>query len=258
MRPLLYPCLLFGLMAAALPVYGQESAQASASLQEIWIHHGKGDVMQFILEGGRAARPAASAGIASFIYGGDTLHTGDMNFRYVDRSLRYILPGRLELIYRPDPAYDPGWRGSLTFRNLSDDTLSLKNVVPFGADMGRVYITGQGDSGNSSSYLFRPGRRAVNLSVPDNVRELGYAEVRLQGGGAVAGLTRRSSREGDSQELRRFEILLMPGDTITYDFWADHFMGEWREGFRTLMLEHSGYVPADSANIQIIPDGYIP
>lgn len=234
---LLVPGLLVSLVAAPMPA----RAQSSVSLQEIWIHHGSGGVQQVILDGGRAARPASATGIASFVFGGDTLHTRDLEFQRDNGRMRYTLPGRLELIYRADPAYNPGWKGSLQFRNLSEDTLRLKNVVPFGADTGRVHITGRGDHGLSRTHLFRPGRRPVNVIVPDNAWELGYAEVRLQGGGALAGLTRRSPREGDTGNLQRFETVLAPGQTITYDFWADHFTGRWQEGLRTIFQERMLY-----------------
>ena len=59
-------------------------------------------------------------------------------------------------------------------RNVSSDTLMIRNFVPFGAVPQRVYITGRGDHPLSRTHLFLPGRQPVNVVCPDNAWELGF------------------------------------------------------------------------------------
>ena len=103
-------------------------------------------------------------------------------------SLLYPEAGRLPLVTyqigeavyssdRPNPLvgisvetdeYAPGQRCTVRFVNRTRDTLMLHNVVPFGASPDHPYITGLGDHGLSRTHLFLPGRKPVNVIVPDN------------------------------------------------------------------------------------------
>src|SRR5258707_14677516 len=68
---------------------------------------------------------------------------------------------------------------TLTFQNTTRDTVAIANVVPFGEAKDRVYLTGLGNHPLSRMHLFIPGKKPVNVIVPDNAWELGYAEATL-------------------------------------------------------------------------------
>ena len=127
-----------------------------------------------------------------------------------------------------------GWNAQILFRNISDDTLTLHNVVPFGENTGRVYITGLGGHYLSRAHLFHPGYNPVNVIVPDNAWELGYSELEA-GNFKVAALTRRISWENAAR--RRFETDLCPGGEVAYRIWFELFQGSWQEGLRKIFQE---------------------
>jgi hypothetical protein len=97
--------------------------------------------------------------------------------------------------------------GSLLFQNISNDTVTLKNVVPFGEDPNFVYITGKGDHPLSRTHLFRPGFVPVNVIVPDNAWDLGFCTYKLSVQKSLTGLVRRD-RSSIKQGIRnRFETI---------------------------------------------------
>ena len=51
------------------------------------------------------------------------------------------------------------------FENISNDTLEVRNIVPFGADSSHVYITGKGEHALSRTHLFIPGKIPVNTGI---------------------------------------------------------------------------------------------
>ena len=63
----------------------------------------------------------------------------------------------------------------IEFENISADTVSISNVLPFDADNESVYITGKGPWDLASAYLFRPGYQPVRVILPDNAWEMGYS-----------------------------------------------------------------------------------
>lgn len=132
-----------------------------------------------------------------------------------------------------------GLRGSLVFKNNGLDTISIANVVPFGEDPERIYITGLGDHRLSRTHLFRPGLSPVNVIVPDNAWELGYSAIPLEAGKSVCALTRRVFYE--KAQRRRFETLLFPGGSVTYKLYADIYEGTWQEGLRKIFQDRYLY-----------------
>ncbi|MCZ8134642.1 MAG: hypothetical protein O9252_03955, partial [Algoriphagus sp.] len=67
----------------------------------------------------------------------------------------------------------------LTFTNTSRDTIQLHNVYPFSTEKTEALITGLGRHSLSRTHLFLPNRIPVNVIVPDNSWELGYAAIPL-------------------------------------------------------------------------------
>ncbi|MFN8353624.1 MAG: SUMF1/EgtB/PvdO family nonheme iron enzyme [Spirosomataceae bacterium] len=127
----------------------------------------------------------------------------------------------------------------ITFKNISADTLNLRNVVPFGTSPQHVYMTGLGEHWLSRTHLFIPGRNPVNVIVPDNAWELGYSGITLSNQLAVFGLTRRKSWEKTTR--KRFESIVAPGGTVQYELYADFYQGDWQEGLRRCFQERYLY-----------------
>lgn len=125
-----------------------------------------------------------------------------------------------------------GFICKVTFFNHSGDTLSLSNVIPFGRTGKEALITGKGKHPLSRTYLFLPGKVPVNVIVPDNAWNLGYAAIRLDADYGLFGLTRRDPDSFVKATRKRFETILMPGGSVRYFFYADVYRGNWQEGLR--------------------------
>lgn len=133
-----------------------------------------------------------------------------------------------------------GQLGEFVFKNLTEDTLKLQNVVLFGASTNRYHITGYGDHWLSRTRLFRPGESDVPVILPDNAWELGYSDVPLAAKDmSVYGLIRR--KEWTNARRRRFETYLYPGGSVTYQAYAETYKGKWQEGLRKAFQERYLY-----------------
>ena len=148
---------------------------------------------------------------------------------------------KLEVSFVAEPDFTPGTRGTITFKNISSDTLTLANVVPLGRNPQTVYITGKGDNPISRTHLFLPGRQPVNVIVPDNAWELGFSESPVKDSLSLCALVRRSSKDFSKGSRRRFETILYPGGTVSYDLYADLYTGKWQAGLRELFQQRYLY-----------------
>lgn len=132
--------------------------------------------------------------------------------------------------------YSHGLKAVVSFENVSADTLSIANVVPFGVSDDSVYITGLGGHPLSRTHLFIPGKDPVNVIVPDNAWELGFSVLDNR----YCALSRRTPASVEGGFRRRFETVLYPGGRMSYTIWADSFEGEWQDAlklvFQTRML----------------------
>jgi len=177
--------------------------------------------------------------LVSFRLGEDLVSTRQLTVVSTTDSVVARLDKRLELVFIQDPGFVPGWKGIVRLKNLAKkDTLEVWNIVPFGEDSSRVYITGLGRHRLSRTHLFRPGYEPVNVIVPDNAWNLGYSEIRLPSENICA-LSRRTS--SDKAQIKRFENLLVPGSSVTYTLYADYFTGAWQEGLRRMFQERMLY-----------------
>lgn len=129
----------------------------------------------------------------------------------------------------------------LRFQNLTQDTLRLSNVVPFGAHPDRMHITGRGQHRLSRTHLFIPGRSPVNVIVPDNAWELGYSCIPLRDSLYAYGLARRDVTSIEKGTRRRFETELYPGGGVSYLFYAESYTGEWQAGLRKAFQQRKLY-----------------
>jgi len=149
--------------------------------------------------------------------------------------------GNLQISYKT-LSFDKGIKARILFKNISlKDTISIRNVVPFGENPDHVYITGKGDHELSRSHLFRPGYEPVNVILPDNAWELGFSAFNLADGKGICGLTRRTAWDKAKAQRHRFETLLFPGGSVTYSLWADLYNGNWQEGLRIMFQDRFLY-----------------
>ncbi|MBP1654022.1 MAG: sulfatase-modifying factor protein [Bacteroidetes bacterium] len=132
-----------------------------------------------------------------------------------------------------------GWKGTVTFRNVSDSTLRLAEIVPLGESPDRAFIRASGPSSPqfrlSRSTLFRPGVGPIGVVLPDNAWEMGFCDAPARGGKSLAAIARRKG--SDSAEVRRFRTELKPGGWVQYEMYMDDHAGDWRDGLRLMFQD---------------------
>lgn len=187
---------------------------STAQLQDLAISQNK--VISYSTENGDNKLP--SLPLVSFEINNELFHQG--------------LHPSIEIDVANSNTQHPGIAKRITFKNTSNDTLQLSNVVPFGISDNRVYITGKGNHYLSRSHLFLPGKIPVNVILPDNAWELGFSEVDVEGEQNIFGLMRRDVPSIENGQRRRFVTILFPGGSVTYDFYSDLYSGDWQEGVK--------------------------
>jgi len=120
---------------------------------------------------------------------------------------------------------------SVVFKNISNDTIALQNIVPLGESKNKVYITGLGNHPLSRTHIFLPQRKPVNVIVPDNAWELGYSCTDL-GDLQLYALARRNPSSIHKGTKKRFETILFPGGSVGYNIYFDVCRGDWHEALR--------------------------
>jgi len=168
------------------------------------------------------------------------LVTGSMCEREATQdSVSYIWDQKLRISYERFTEYAPAEGLRIYFLNISQDTLDITNVVPFGEEPSRMYITGKGEHYLSRTHLFRPGYNPVNVIVPDNAWELGFSEIQFKEGHSLAALCRRES--SSAAHRHRFSTTLYPGGWVSYRLWSEPYTGAWQEGIRKIFQERYLY-----------------
>ena len=141
----------------------------------------------------------------------------------------------------PVAGFMPGYKAIITFKNISSQAINLRNIVPFGTKNKTAYISGLGDHALSRTYVFLPGRQPVNCILPDNAWNLGFSTFLLNQNQSVCALTRRDNKTAIKTSISRFENILEPGGSISYNFYADFFKGAWQEGLRKMFQDRYLY-----------------
>ena len=172
--------------------------------------------------------------VFSFVLNGQKIHSND--FSSQDKS--WALHGLVSLNIDSVESGIDNWTAVLTFSNISTDTLKVENFIPFGGLEDQVYITGKGVHHLSRSHLFRPGFDPVNVILPDNAWELGYASFEY-GNMGFAGLMRRKYWDGALR--KRFETILPPNSNVSYRMYVDSFSGEWQNGLKQVFQKRFLY-----------------
>ncbi len=132
-----------------------------------------------------------------------------------------------------------GWKGVLKLRNRSPDTLTLENVVPFGATDDHVVLTSGGPSALARAIIYIPDMEPVSVILPDNAWEMGYGAKQLDDNYSVAAIARRTGKE--NAILKRYETILPPNSEVEYTLYADIYAGNWQEGLKLMFQERYLY-----------------
>ncbi|HJW18370.1 MAG TPA: SUMF1/EgtB/PvdO family nonheme iron enzyme [Flavisolibacter sp.] len=172
------------------------------------------------------------------------LHTDLPLASFIVNKKQYTSSGnesKVSLHWQELAANAHGLRGVLLFTNASTDTITLENVVPFGVSPEHVYITGKGDHELSRTHLFVPGKLPVNVIVPDNAWDLGYCSVDLKNGQSVTGLVRRNRASIKKGTRTRFETILYPGGSVTYNFYAESAPAKWQDALAQIFQDRMLY-----------------
>ena len=163
----------------------------------------------------------------------------------VDGALRSSsdLPAGLTLTVAPDPAFKPGAKLLLTFRNVSSGKIKVENLVPLGQSPDRVYITAglpnEPPHNLSRTQLFRPGMKPLGVVLPDNAWPMGFASAEAAGGTALTAIARRVKNE--KAALTRWAATLEPGGFVQYALYAEAHRGGWRRGLEIMFRERFLY-----------------
>lgn len=144
----------------------------------------------------------------------------------------------LSLTYKIEKANQWGIKATITFTNIGTDTVRVANVVPFGESTRHTYITAKGNKGLSRTHIFRPNYEPVNVIVPDNAWELGFAAINCDNGNSFCALARRNRSTLTNGIARRFETELYKNGSITYNIWFDDYIGTWQEGLRLMFQKY--------------------
>ncbi|MCK5080006.1 MAG: hypothetical protein KAR09_08680, partial [Bacteroidales bacterium] len=128
---------------------------------------------------------------------------------------------------------------TIEFINKRKDTVTLENVVPFGADPGHAYITSDGPWSLTRAKLYIPGKGPINVILPDNAWELGYGSFGIDDSVSLCGLCRRTAVENGQKH--RYETLLYPGGSVLYEFHFELFPGPWQNGLKKIFRENYLY-----------------
>lgn len=140
-----------------------------------------------------------------------------------------------EYKYEMNPHPKGGYIFKIHFTNTSQDTLDIANIIPFGENKDRIYITAKGPKALARAKLFRPHHGPIDVTLPDNAWELGYSSFPLSGEVSICALSRRKEIEGGNKS--RYSSKLFPGGVLNYEIYIDQFEGDWQNGLKKMFQE---------------------
>lgn len=174
--------------------------------------------------------------LLSFLLDEKLRTTGDVQVTLAEDACRMVFDNRVSLVIsRILPPFAAGNEYTAEFENISADTVSISNVVPFVQDIETVSITGKGPSDLARAWLFRPGYGPVRVILPDNAWEMGYASFETAGQYSLCSVARRRSIEGGVRQ--RYQTILPPKSKVSYSVNTSIFRGEWQNGLRLMFRD---------------------
>lgn len=201
-------------------------------LQGIHFSNDSLSIRQFLISSTREQAINRPLPIVSFELDGKKMHTL--------QSASY--QPRMQVRFSDYTKTSYGISGLLSFTNISQDTIRLENVVPFGEGDDRVYITGKGNHELSRTHLFIPGRKPVNVIVPDNAWDLGYCSFGDPSTHIQLTALARRNRAGITKGSRtRFKTILYPGGSVNYTLYLEAVKGDWHAGLEEVFQKRLLY-----------------
>ena len=177
--------------------------------------------------------------IISFLIDGKIYTTADVAIQTDKETGSLVVGKKVMLSFSKAEINRPGWSCKFTVKNISGDTVSLSNVVPFGFSNESVAITGAGSDDMTSAWLFRPGYKPFRIILPDNAWETGYSSFDAGKGYSVCAIARRKAINGGIKN--RYVTILPPTASVEYQIFADVFQGEWQNGMRLMFRDRLLY-----------------
>jgi iron(II)-dependent oxidoreductase len=177
--------------------------------------------------------------VLSFLLNEKIYTTSDVPALKTGNDYVLTFENKLKLVFKNHESQSSGLLFGLEFENISVDTVSVSNVLPFDADNESVNITGKGPWDLARAWLFRPGYRPVRVILPDNAWEMGYTSFEVKEGLSVCSIARRTLVEGGQKQ--RYQTLLPPKAKVSYNVYADVFKGEWQNGLRMMFRDRYLY-----------------
>ena len=224
----------------ALLVVGLSFSFIPCTPQKIGLGTHRGLSVYYYIKGsGEKIEVRDNVPLFSFIADELMYNTLQADVTIINDSLRLDFGGALKCEIASDTAFRKGWKGVVKLFNLTEDTLEIENVVPFGEFREHLYITSTGPWALARAKLFRPGHGPVGVILPDNAWELGYGQVSADGGLSLCGLARRTGVQ--NAEKRRYKTLVYPGGMVEYVIYVDDFEGEWQNGLKLMFRDRYLY-----------------
>ncbi|MFZ2287075.1 MAG: SUMF1/EgtB/PvdO family nonheme iron enzyme [Bacteroidales bacterium] len=224
-------CLFFFILV--LPVSGQ-------SLENLGITRDNGaSAVSLLLDDSTMVSLKASKPLFSFRLDGVYFESDDVPAGLTGSRFVQIYPGGAEAAYTPRGGSHPGFLAEMVFRNNWSDTITISDVVPFGEKDNNAYITGHGPGNLARANLFLPGKSPVRVILPDNAWEMGFTTFDAVDGLSVSAIARRDRT--DRGTVRRYETILPPGASVTYNIWADLYRGNWQDGLKLMFADRRLY-----------------
>lgn len=177
--------------------------------------------------------------VFSFELNGKYLQSDDLSASLSGTRFMMSFEENLRVTFASFGGNNPGWRGEITFENVSADTVVISNVLPFGENPDNVFITGRGPWNLARAWLHRPGYEPLRVILPDNAWEAGYSSCSLSDDFSICSLIRRGKSEGAI--LKRYDTELPPGSKIAFNFYGEIYSGDWQEGLRKVFRDRYMY-----------------
>lgn len=211
-------------------------AAPGQSLQNIGVTRDSGArAVSLVLDDSTTVNLASPRPLFSFRLDGVSFASDDVPSGLAGSRFLMIYAGGAEAVYTPRGGSHPGFMAELVIRNNWNDTITVSDVVPFGEKNNDAFITGAGPRNLARAYIHLPGKSPVRVILPDNAWEMGFSTFKTAGDLSVTAIARRI--QTDNGTMRRYETILPPGASVTYNIWADLFRGEWQDGLRLMFAE---------------------
>ncbi len=168
-----------------------------------------------------------------------TFSSANASALYTGEGIEFSMVNGIKGILKQEEDFEKAWKAKIRFKNISPDTIELSNVVPFTTNTDNIYITGTGPWALARTKLFRPGREAVSVILPDNAWEMGYGSVNINDSLTLCGIARRTT--GENERWLRYKTILYPLGWIEYTLYIDHYSGTWQEGLKLMFQERHLY-----------------